>query len=427
MNFDIKPTMDARQAAETVFREESGKIIASLIRLSGSFDKAEDASQEAFASALLSWPKTGIPANPAAWMMTTAHRKLIDQVRREHTARDKEDLVRYEIEAFAPSSKPEIESETMHFPDERLRLIFTCCHPALNQEGQVALTLRTLGGLSTPEIAKAFLLPEPTLAQRLVRAKRKIQEAHISYEVPPPERLPERLASVQAVIYLIFNEGYVAASGNQLIRTDLCAEAIRLARVLRDLMSDEAENLGLLALMLLHDSRRAARVRDGKLVTLEDQDRSLWNQSQIAEGISLVEKALMLGPVGPYQLQAAIAALHGEARTAEETDWKQIKELYERLLDVNPSPVVALNHAVAVAMCDGFADGLKNMDALGASGELDRYYLYHAARADLLRRLKRSAEAAEAYHKALAIVTNHIEREFLQDRLQQVERPVRQN
>src|SRR5579872_5906193 len=273
--------MDTQAVAESVFREESGKIIAALIRISGSFDRAEDAVQEAFASALTTWPKTGVPSNPAPWLMTTSHRKLIDQVRREQTVRDKEDSVRYEIEAFSPPNQIELESDSMHLPDDRLRLIFTCCHPALNQESQIALTLRTLGGLSTPEIAKAFLLPEPTLAQRLVRAKRKIQEAHIPYEVPNAERLPERLASVQAVIYLIFNEGYAAASGGRLIRTDLCAEAIRLGRVLKDLMSHDPGNLGLLALMLLHDSRRQARVRDGQLVTLEEQDRSLWDQNEI--------------------------------------------------------------------------------------------------------------------------------------------------
>ncbi|HWC17910.1 MAG TPA: sigma-70 family RNA polymerase sigma factor, partial [Terriglobales bacterium] len=367
--------MDARAAADSVFREESGKIIASLIRISGSFDRAEDATQEAFASALQTWPKTGIPANPAAWMMTTAHRKLIDQVRRERTAREKEDSVRYETEAFAPSHQPHIEVEPMHLPDDRLRLIFTCCHPALNQEGQVALTLRTLGGLSTPEIAKAFLLPEPTLAQRLVRAKRKIQEAHIPYEVPPPERLPERLSSVQAVIYLIFNEGYIAASGDRLIRTDLCAEAIRLGRVLRELKPQEPENLGLLALMLLHDARRAARFQDGQLITLEDQDRSLWDQNEIEEGLRLVDQALPYRSPGPYQLQAAIAALHSEAKAAADTDWPQIAAIYQRLMDLNPSPVVALNHAVAVALSVGLEEGLRRIDMLGASHELDQYYL----------------------------------------------------
>ncbi len=413
--------MDARLAAETVFREESGKIIASLIRVSGSFDRAEDATQEAFAAALTTWPKTGIPTNPAAWLMTAAHRKLIDQVRRDRTVRDKEDAVRYEIEAFAPSSEPDLESEPMHLPDDRLRLIFTCCHPALNREGQVALTLRTLGGLTTPEIAKAFLLPEPTLAQRLVRAKRKIQEAHIPYEVPPPESLPERLASVQAVIYLIFNEGYVAASGDKLIRTDLCAEAIRLGRVLRELMPKEPENLGLLALMLLHDSRRAARTREGKLVTLEEQDRSLWDQNEIAEGVAILDEAWKLRQIGPYQLQAAISALHSTAKTSAETDWAQIVALYGKLLELNPSPIVALNQAVAIAMSRGFEEGLKQIDALGQAGELKNYYLFHAARADLLRRLQRPSEAAESYRSALALATNEIERSFLAGRLQEME------
>ena len=409
--------MEALAAAESVFRQESGKIIASLIRISGSFDRAEDATQEAFASALQTWPKSGIPANPAAWMMTTAHRKLIDQVRREKTIREKEDSVRYEIEVSARSIEPEIETEPMHLPDDRLRLIFTCCHPALNQEGQVALTLRTLGGLSTPEIAKAFLVPEPTLAQRLVRAKRKIQEAQIPYEVPPPERLPERLSSVQAVIYLIFNEGYVAASGDCLIRTDLCMEAIRLGRVLRELLPWEPENLGLLALMLLHDARRTARFRNGRLITLEDQDRSLWDQNEIREGLQLVDDALRRRAPGPYQLQSAIAALHSEAKTAADTDWPQIAALYERLMVLNPSPVVALNHAVAVALSSGLEEGLKRIDLLGASGELARYYLFHAARADLLRRLDRRTEAAEAYQKALDLVGNKVEADFLKGRL----------
>lgn len=411
---------DWRAAAESVFREESGKIIATLIRLSGSFDRAEDAVQEAFTSALASWPTTGIPTNPAAWLMTTAHRKLIDQGRRERTQREKEDAVRYEIEAFRPASEPELET-AMHLPDDRLRLIFTCCHPALNQEGQVALTLRTLGGLSTPEIAKAFLLPEPTLAQRLVRAKRKIQEAHIPYEVPSPERLPERLASVQTVIYLIFNEGYVASTGDQLVRTDLCAEAIRLGRVLRDLMPNESENIALLALMLLHDSRRAARIRDGELVTLEEQDRTLWDQHKIAEGLDLVQKAMRRGPVGQYQLQAAIAALHSEARTPDETDWSQIAALYQKLLEFNASPVIALNHAVAVAMGSGLEEGLKQIKEIGTSGELDRYYLFHAAQADILRRMGRRKDSASAYSRALELATNKVEQQYLRRRLSEVQ------
>jgi RNA polymerase sigma-70 factor, ECF subfamily len=413
--------MDTQAVAESVFREESGKIIAALIRLSGSFDRAEDAVQEAFISALAAWPKTGIPSNPGAWMMTTAHRKLIDQVRREQTVRDKEDSVRYEIEAFSKPNQIELESDAMHLPDDRLRLIFTCCHPALSSESQIALTLRTLGGLSTPEIAKAFLLPEPTLAQRLVRAKRKIQEAHIPYEVPNADRLPERIASVQTVIYLIFNEGYAAASGAHLIRTDLCAEAIRLARVLNELMPNHGENLGLLALMLLHDSRREARTREGQLVTLEEQDRSLWDQNEVSEGLALVERAFRLGRPGAYQLQAAIGALHAEAKKPEQTDWEQIAGLYERLFALNPSPVIALNHAVAVAMTAGWEAGLKRIDLLGASGELDSYYLFHAARADLFRRLNRQKEAAEAYRKALALTTNGVEQEFLRRRLARME------
>ncbi|MBV9147968.1 MAG: RNA polymerase sigma factor [Acidobacteria bacterium] len=416
--------MDTQAVAEAVFREESGKIMAALIRMSGSFDRAEDAVQEAFASALATWPRTGVPSNPGAWLMTAAHRKLIDQVRRDHTVRDKEDAVRYEIEAFSPRSEINLDVEPMHLPDDRLRLIFTCCHPALNAESQIALTLRTLGGLSTPEIAKAFLLPEPTLAQRLVRAKRKIQEARIPYEVPNPERLPERLAAVQAVIYLIFNEGYAAASGNSLIRTDLCAEAIRLGRVLRELMPNDGENLGLLALMLLQDSRRHARIRNDELITLEEQDRRLWDRTAIGEGLELVQRAFELGAPGLYRLQAAIAALHASAPSAAETDWKQIARLYERLFELNPSPVVALNHAVAVAMGDGLEMGLKMIDGLGASGDLDGYYLFYAARADILRRLGRANEAAEAYSEALERATNRVEQEFLKKRLGQMQSAV---
>lgn len=408
---------DVRTQAEAVFREESGRIIAGLIRISGSFDRAEEAMQEAFATALAFWPEHGVPENPGAWIRTAAHRKLIDAVRRERTRREKQDSLRYEIESAATSAS-EPEEPTMNFPDDRLRLIFTCCHPAINREAQVALTLRMLGGLSTPEIARAFLLPEATLAQRLVRAKRKIQEARIPYEVPSPDRLQVRLAAVQAVIYLIFNEGYAASSGRDLVREDLCAEAIRLGRVLCELLARDADNLGLLALMLLQNSRRAARVCAGALVTLEEQDRSLWDSGAIAEGLVLVERALRMRQPGPYQVQAAIAALHAQARTPGETDWPQIAVLYETLLEWNPSPVIALNHAAAIAMSAGPEEGLKRMAILVDS--LDQYYLFHAARADLLRRLDRRPEASEAYRRAAALATNPIEREFLHRRLREL-------
>lgn len=411
---------DPRAAVEAVFREESGRIIATLIRISGSFDRAEEAMQEAFASALASWPLRGIPENPSAWITAAAHRKLIDQSRRDRTKREKQDSLRYETEASRASEIPELKDESMHFPDDRLRLIFTCCHPALNQEGQVALTLRTLGGLSTTEIAKAFLLSEPTLAQRLVRAKRKIEEARIPYVVPGANQLPERLASVEAVVYLIFNEGYAATAGDRLVRSDLCAEGIRLGRLLRDLLPNEPDVSGLLALMLLHDSRRESRLRDGELVTLEEQDRSLWDSSEIAEGLDLIERALRRGPAGPYQLQAAIAALHARARTPQETDWHQIAALYERLRALNGSAVVALNHAVSIAMSAGLDEGLARINELGVSGELDSYYLFHAAKADILRRLKRFQEAAQAYERALELAKNPVERDFLTKRLAMV-------
>ena len=411
---------EIESAAEAVFRREWGRIVAGLIRISGSFDLAEEAAQEGFAAALASWPHAGMPANPGAWIMAAAHRKLIDAARRERTRRDKQDSLRYQIETAGAGGEEPAE-DAMEFPDDRLRLIFTCCHPALNREAQVALTLRTLGGLSTPEIAKAFLTPEATLAQRLVRAKRKIREARIPYEVPAPQRLAERLGAVQSVIYLIFNEGYAASSGGELVRGALCAEAIRLGRILCELLPREAENAGLLALMLLQDSRRDARVRDGVLVTLEEQDRALWHRGAIVEGLAYLDRALEIGRPGPYQLQAAIAALHAQARRPEETDWRQIAALYGRLLEWSPSPVIALNHAVAVAMHQGFEEGLRLIDAL--EGVLEGYYLFHAARADLLRRLARQEEAVEAYRRALALAPNPVEREFLKLRLHQLGTP----
>lgn len=406
---------------ERVFREEHGRIIASLIRVSGSFDLAEESLQEAFASAVTTWERDGEPRNPGAWLTTVAHRKLVDSIRREKTKIEKQPLLEYETERLQPANEPDIFEEAVEYPDDRLKLMFTCCHPALGQEAQIALTLRTLGGLTTTEIARAFLLPEPTLAQRLVRAKSKIRVAQIPYRIPPLEVLPERLASVRAVIYLIFNEGYSATAGDALMRKELCAEAIRLGRVLCELMPREPESIGLLALMLLHDSRRNARTNErDELVTLDEQDRSLWDQAQIQEGVQLVEIALSMRRIGSYQLQAAIGAVHAEARTAEETDWQQIAGIYQELLRINPSPVIALNHAAAVAMGEGLEKGLRLVEEAGLSGKLDGYYLFHAARADLLRRLNRRSEAVDAYSIALSLTSNRVEQSFIHRRLQEL-------
>jgi RNA polymerase sigma-70 factor (ECF subfamily) len=417
----IYESADARSIAESVFRQQSGRIVATLIRISGSFDRAEEAMQDAFASALASWPERGIPQNPAAWITTAAHRKLIDQSRRDKTREEKTDSLQYETERRITSGAGEADETFMHFPDDRLRLIFTCCHPALRPEAQIVLTLKTLGGLTTLEIARAFLISEATVAQRIVRAKRKIDEAGIPYEVPSPDRLPERLASVQAVIYLIFNEGYLATAGDLLIRTDLCSEAIRLARVLCELLPNEPENLGLLALMLLHDSRRDARVSQaGELIPLEEQDRALWHKGQIYEGLKVVEQALHAGAVGPFQLQAAIAALHAEAQAAAETDWRQIAALYQELEKCSASAVVCLNHAVAIAMSEGLQKGLTLIDELGSASELESYYLYHAARADILRRMKRRDEALREYRRALELTTNGVEQAYLTRRIREI-------
>jgi RNA polymerase sigma-70 factor, ECF subfamily len=405
---------DIHHAIERTFIENSGRVMATLISTLGDFDLAEDAMQEAFATAMERWPADGIPPNPGGWITLTARRKAIDRIRRDNTLARKRELLLDDLD------QPEDDPMTP-IPDERLKLIFTCCHPALAMEAQVALTLRTLGGLSTEEIASAFLVPVATMAQRLVRTKRKIKAANIPYRVPPAHLLGERLDAALAVIYLIFNEGYAATAGDTLIRRDLCAEAIRLARVLTLLLAENqsSEALGLLALMLLHDSRRKARVNGaGELIVLDEQDRSLWDSVMIAEGVTILERALGLKQPGPYQIQAAISALHAEAAHPQETDWQQIAALYWVLYRMQPSPVVALNRAVAIAMAEGVDRGLDLLEPM--ADDLKDYMPYHAARADLLRRAGRVAAARAAYERVLELTQNAVERAFFERRLREL-------
>jgi RNA polymerase sigma-70 factor, ECF subfamily len=416
-NWDMH--LDITTAIEAVYRSDWGRIVATLIRFFGDFDLAEEAAQEAFAAAVEQWSQSGVPEFPRAWIIQTARHKAIDRIRRRTRFEDK-------LESYARSGLvqtiEEPDYDTSEIPDDRLRLIFTCCHPALALEAQVALTLRMLGGLETDEIARAFLVPTTTMAQRLVRAKRKIRDAGIPYAAPDTNDMPARINAVLTVVYLIFNEGYAATRGESLVRADLCAEAIRLGRLVKVLTSPHSpsEALALLALMLLHDSRRDARLNEaGDLVLLEDQDRSRWNREQIEEAAPMVEDALR-GGAGPLAIQAAIAALHCRAERAEDTDWPQIVQLYDVLEGLDPSPIVSLNRAVAVAMVHGPQSALALIDSL--AGDLDSYHLLHATRADMLRRMGSAAEAANSYRRALALVTNESERRFLERRLREVQK-----
>ena len=410
---------DAATAVAEAFHEEWGRVVATLIGMTGDWDLAEECAQEAFAQALDRWPGDGVPRRPGAWLTTVARNRALDRLRRR--TNEKVKLAQAAVLSPAAEGGDDVYDDS-GVPDDRLRLMFTCCHPALPLEAQIALTLRTLAGLTTAEVARAFLVEEPTMAKRLVRAKGKIRHAGIPYRVPPAHLLPERTAGVLAVVYLLFNEGYVASAGAPLLRGDLTAESIRLARLLVALLPEEAEAGGLLALLLLQDSRRAARVDlAGDLVTLEDQDRSLWDQTEIVEGRRRLEAALALGRPGPYQLQALIAACHSTATDAADTDWARIVRLYEHLGQLAPSPVVELNRAVAVAMSEGIEAGLVLVDALSARGRLEGYYLLPATRADLLRRAGRSGEAAQSYREALALVATDAERRHLTRRLAETE------
>jgi len=403
---------DAAGAVDRVFREEAGRAVAALIRLTGDFDLAEEAVQDAFETAVRTWPARGIPLNPGAWITTTAKNRAIDRLRRERVGREKTDG------AVRLAALEALGDDVHEIPDDRLRLLFTCCHPALAMDARVALTLRTVGGLSTKEIARAFIVPETTLGQRLARAKRKIREAAIPYRIPPRELLPERLDGVLAVSYLVFNEGYAATLG-ELLRAELCDEAIRLTRLIDRLIPDRSEVRGLLALMLLQHARKTARIdAHGDLVLLEDQDRSRWDRAMLDEGLALLGSENEEGSAGAYELQARIAACHARAPRPEDTDWPAIASLYGRLAELGASPVVELNRAVAIAMADGPDAGLRKLEPL--AGDLERYHLFHSARADLLRRAGRDREAADAYRRALDLTTNDAERRFLHRRLAQL-------